>query len=68
LGEEETTFQKQLNQTREGLARHYLVNSDISSAEISFLVGFDDPSSFIRAFNLWTGITPERFRKENKIV
>jgi len=65
LSEEETTFQKELNSTREGLARHYLVNSQISSAEISFLIGFDDPSSFIRAFHIWTGKTPECFRKES---
>lgn len=65
LSEEETTFQKELNGTREGLARHYLVNSDISNAEISFLIGFDDPSSFIRAFHIWTGQTPESFRREN---
>jgi AraC-like DNA-binding protein len=55
-----------LNSTREGLARHYLVNSQISSAEISFLIGFDDPSSFIRAFHIWTGETPENFRKGNR--
>ncbi len=63
LSEESTTFQKELNQTREGLARHYLTHSDMSSAEISFLIGFDDPNSFVRAFHLWTGTTPESLRK-----
>ena len=67
LSEESTTFQKELNQTREGLARHYLANSNMSSAEVSFLIGFDDPNSFVRAFHLWTGKTPERVRKENRI-
>ncbi len=67
LSEESTTFQKELNQIREELARHYLINSNISSSEVSFLIGFDDPNSFVRAFHLWTGKTPETVRKENRI-
>lgn len=63
---EETTFQKQLNHIREGLARHYLKNSDITNSEISYLVGYDDPNSFIRAFHVWTGKTPETYRSEHR--
>ena len=36
----------------------------MSGAEISFLLGFKDPNSFFRAFNAWTGTTPERARRE----
>lgn len=50
--------------TRLSLARHYLENSSLSYAEISFLVGFDEPSSFFRAFREWTGTTPEAARQE----
>jgi AraC-like DNA-binding protein len=67
LSDESTTFQKELNQIREGLARHYFKNSNMSSAEVSFLIGIDDPNSFVRAFHLWTGKTPERVRQENII-
>lgn len=63
LTNENTNYQKQLNHTREMLARHYLSQSDISSAEISFLLGFEDPGSFCRAFHLWVSQTPEEFRK-----
>lgn len=63
LTDENTNYQKQLNHTREMLARHYLSQSDISSAEISFLLGFEDPGSFCRAFHLWVGSTPEEFRR-----
>ena len=63
LKEESTSFQIQLNQTREKLARYYLTNSTSSGAEISFLLGFDDPNSFFRAFHSWTGETPEGFRR-----
>ncbi len=62
LREEGTTFQAELNALREDLARHYLARSRYSSAEISFLLGYDDPNSFIRAFHAWTGTTPERAR------
>ena len=59
---EGTNFQHILNQNRERLARHYLKNSSMSGAEISFLLGFDEPNSFFRAFQHWTGQTPERVR------
>ena len=32
------------------VARHYLNNSALSSEEISFLLGFQDPSSFSRVY------------------
>lgn len=51
-----------LNETREHLAKHYLKTSGISGAEISFLLGFEDPNSFFRAFHAWTGETPEQAR------
>lgn len=59
---ETTSFQTVLNNTREELARHYLKSSHLSSAEISFLLGFDDPNSFFRAFRSWTGTTTESCR------
>ncbi len=62
LSNEATSFQEVLNTTREGLAKHYLAKSDYSGAQISFLLGFDDPNSFFRAFQNWTGTTPERLR------
>jgi AraC-like DNA-binding protein len=62
LKEEEKSFQVVLNTTRENLARHYLKTSRMSGAEISFLLGFEDPNSFFRAFHSWTGETPEQAR------
>jgi AraC-like DNA-binding protein len=64
LSDEKTSFQQELNKTRESLARHYLVNSTYSGAQISFLLGFEDPNSFVRAFRSWTGETPEQVRAE----
>ena len=62
LREENLTFQTLRNEVREALARHYLTNSSMTSAEISFLLGFGDPNSFYRAFHSWTGQTPEAAR------
>jgi AraC-like DNA-binding protein len=52
-----------LNETRQELAQHYLANSTISPAEISYLLGFQDGNSFIRAFKGWTGMTPGSYRE-----
>jgi AraC-like DNA-binding protein len=62
LNQEHMNFQLVLNKTREDLARHYLRTTDITGAEISFLLGFEDPNSFFRAFHTWTGETPEQVR------
>lgn len=63
LSEEDTTFQKQLNHTRELLAKNYLSNTDLPSEEIAFLLGYQDTNSFFRAFSLWTGIGVGEYRK-----
>lgn len=62
LKAEGTTFQKVLDELREEMARHYLVTTDFTSAEISFLLGYEEPNSFYRAFRGWTGNTPEVVR------
>jgi AraC-like DNA-binding protein len=62
LKEEETTFQRVLDELREELARHYLAVSDYSSTEIAFLLGYEETNSFYRAFRAWTGNTPEEVR------
>ncbi|MEQ8199768.1 MAG: AraC family transcriptional regulator [Clostridiaceae bacterium] len=64
LKEEDTTFQKQLNHTRELLARHYLKNSDMISDDIAYLLGYQDLNSFVRAFHLWTGMTISEYKKK----
>ncbi|MFR9778979.1 AraC family transcriptional regulator ligand-binding domain-containing protein [Micromonospora sp. MS34] len=62
LAEEGTSFQAVLEETRRALARHYLGRPEMSIAEIAFLLGYDEPSSFYRAFHQWTGSTPQQAR------
>lgn len=64
LASEDTTWMEVLNQTRERLARHYLRSTQMSPAEVSFLLGFEDPNSLFRAFQRWTGTTPEAWRAQ----
>jgi AraC-like DNA-binding protein len=60
---EATTYQQILDSTRTDLALHYLENTALSVAEISFLLGFTEPNSFYRAFRIWTGSTPDHARR-----
>ncbi len=64
LKEEATNFQNELNKTRKRLAEYYLGNPELSYAQISFLLGFDQPTSFYRAFHEWTGKTPKQMRSD----
>lgn len=63
---EKTTFIKQLNHTRELLAKSYLRDKSISNDDIAFLIGYSDTNSFIRAFKNWTGMTIKEYREKVK--
>lgn len=56
------SFQDVLNRTRRELAEHYLRQDAITPGEVSWLLGFQDGNSFIRAFKGWTGSTPGQYR------
>ena len=66
LSEEGTTWLDLLNGARERLACHYLLSTDLGVAEVSFLLGFENPNSLYRAFHRWTGTTPETWRSDNR--
>ena len=68
LNEENTTYQKQLNHTRELLAKHYINNTDMTSDDIAYLLGYQDMNSFLRAFSLWTGMTISEYRRNTKLL
>ena len=63
LAQEGTSFRKVLEDTRAQLATHYLKQSQLSAAEIAFLLGYDDPNSFFPAFRAWTGTTTQALRQ-----
>ena len=47
-----------LNNARRELALHHVNNPALEVKEISYVLGFNDASAFIKAFRNWTGITP----------
>lgn len=63
LQDEGTSFQDMLDQTRADLARHYLSQKGTSLDQIAYLLGYNTPASFFRAFQKWFGTTPTQFRK-----
>ncbi|MBB4688286.1 AraC family transcriptional regulator [Amycolatopsis jiangsuensis] len=62
LAREDTSFQAVLERTRHDLARHYLERPGVTVTEIALLLGYDEPSSFYRAFHQWSGTTPQQAR------
>ncbi|PTY06776.1 AraC family transcriptional regulator [Verrucomicrobia bacterium LW23] len=57
-----STFRRLLSETRHELARQYLGDESNEIVEAAFLVGFEDPNSFYRAFRSWEGTTPAEWR------
>ncbi len=58
------SFNALADEVREATARLYLEQADMALAEIGYLLGFADQSTFNRAFKRWTGITPKQARLE----
>jgi AraC-like DNA-binding protein len=58
-----TSFTALIDETRRALAEQYLKRTDFSVAEVAYLVGFAEASSFNRAFRRWTGRAPGDARR-----
>lgn len=63
LKDEGTSFNAIREELRRELAERYLADG-LAIAEISFLLGFSEPSAFFRAFKRWTGSTPLAHREQ----
>jgi AraC-like DNA-binding protein len=66
LAEAGATYQLVLEQARRELAHHYLLHSSLDLSETAYLLGYEDASSFFRAFHGWEGTTPGRWRESRK--
>lgn len=64
LADEGMTFRQVVEKLRQDLAKHYLADPALPLAEVAFLLGFSDQSSFGTAFRRWTGETPRNYRME----
>jgi AraC-like DNA-binding protein len=61
-----SSFQRVLDEARHQMARYYLRHSVLELNEAAYLLGYEDASSFARAFRTWEGIPPGRFREANR--
>jgi len=57
-----TTLGDYLRKQKIKQALSYLMNSNFSLTEISYICGFSDQSHFTRTFKLYFGVTPKAFR------
>ena len=65
LAEEGVTFNEIVQELKATLARHYLEEETMPISKISWLLGFEEPSSFSHACKRWTGKTPRELRGTN---
>lgn len=66
LQTESTSFKEIKMQTRRDISINLLFTEKHKIEEIASLVGFSEPSAFIRAFKGWTGSTPLNYRQKNR--
>jgi AraC-like DNA-binding protein len=64
LSEEGTTFAEVIDQMRRSLALEYLKEPAFTVAQITWLLGYERPTSFKHAFKRWTGRSPSAVRSE----
>lgn len=62
LEAEGASFQGIKDALRRDAAIHYLSSTQLSVAEVSELLGFQEVSAFRRAFKAWTGMRPTHYR------
>ncbi|MFD1695257.1 AraC family transcriptional regulator [Roseibium aestuarii] len=56
------TYQALVDEARVKLAQELLARPKYSLADVAFMTGFSEQSSFTRAFKRWHGLTPKAYR------
>src|SRR5688572_15829269 len=65
LAEANTTYLQLLDDARKDLALRYIEDPRRSVTDITFSLGFSQPSAFTRAFKRWTGVSPSDHRTKS---
>jgi AraC-like DNA-binding protein len=66
LQETGSSYQRVLDEARHQMARYYLGNSLLELNEAAYLLGYEDASSFVRAFRTWEGVPPGLWRETHR--
>lgn len=64
LKAEGVSYQRLLDEVRRDLAVRHLREPHLSTTDIAYLLGFAEPSVFVRSFKRWTGQTPGAYRQQ----
>ena len=68
LAERGFEYQTIVDDARRDLAENLLIETDYSLAEIAFLTGYSEQSTFTKAFKRWRGVTPRTFRLDKRPI
>lgn len=63
LKNEKTTYSQLLNELKQSMALEYLASTN-SIKEISYMLGYSNPSAFVNAFKSWYKVSPSIYRQE----
>lgn len=63
LAQHGTSYERLVDEVRRDAALRLMADGASSLTRIAYELGFQDPSSFTRAFRRWTGFSPSDFRR-----
>ena len=64
LADDDVQFTELVDEVRLEAAKIRIANPRLSLTEVAYLIGFDEHSSFSRAFKRWTGLSPREYRRQ----
>jgi AraC-like DNA-binding protein len=68
ITDEGSSFRALVQEARKELGRKLLSDPHADVAEVACILGFQDTTSFYRAFRNWEGITPQAWRSRNQAI
>lgn len=66
LADEGTNYSILCSDLRKNMSKDLLISTDLKASDISFILGYDKPASFFKAFKKWEEFTPIEYRLKNK--
>jgi AraC-like DNA-binding protein len=60
------SFQDLVDEGRYEIARQALLDTDMNVSHVAALLDYADASSFVRAFQRWSGKTPSQWRNDQR--